>query len=221
MATPGTVPNLAASGSGARRCPLCACELALSAERSSCPQLRVRRRPSRRRTPPTGSSCRSTSSRQAARSARPLARRRDDPAERADRSRSLANWLRRHPRATAIAGAAALATVVLPIGSLVAYRPFERGGANRDGRTGCGGTAAAGNRRCRGPETSDELKSRDARLEQELRDRQALEKSLANNSIRNLPRANSNGWPRKRGFRTSCGRRGWRWRRISRGRPRN
>jgi WD40 repeat protein len=177
MATPGTVPNLAASGSGPRRCPLCSCELVLSTERSGCPScgFDVGQVGAARRQPEAVAA--------APASAKPLdpldrwlAGETIQPNELSDRDR-VANWLRRHPRAAAIAGAVLLATVVLPIGSLVA---FVR--SNEAVRAATAERAAAEQKQqelsAAAAETTDELKSRDARLEHELRDRQALEKSL-------------------------------------------
>ncbi len=99
------------------------------------------------------------------------------PKEPTDRER-LAGWMRRHPRATALAVAVAVAAIVVPIGTLTAYRQstaalrqaqIERAAAEQSQLV----------LRAAAAESADALQQRETRLAQELRERQQLEKSLS------------------------------------------
>lgn len=183
MATPGSVGKPAASGVAARRCPLCACELAVTAAgsqaggASSCPNCgfdvgqigAARRKPD----PATAKS-----------PAAPL-----DPLDRwlageSIQPRNLSDaqrvvqWLRQHPRFATFASAAMLVAVVVPIASWTAYArstvALQRAEQERAAAAAQQvqlSTAVAAK--------SDELNVRQMQLDEQLRAQQALKTSLS------------------------------------------
>jgi WD40 repeat protein len=177
MATPGTVPKSAASGS-ARRCPLCACELLLvteaGAQLGSCPSCgfdvaqvgAARRKPSAAEAKPAPLDPLD----------RWLAGETLEPHDPNERER-LVQWMRRHPRWSSLAIALVLAAIVVPTTAMVAYsRAADALAAAAAARVAAEKdrvdlTAAVARR-------TEELNQRTLLLQNQLRERQQLEQRL-------------------------------------------
>ena len=181
MATTGSVPaKHANSGPAPRRCPLCAGELPLAPDASvgaaSCPscgfdvsQLGETRRkpvpvpskPANERLDPLD---------------RWLAGETIEPKCLSDRE-CFVNWMRQHPRVSGLAVVVLLAAVIIPVASLVAYRRSAEAlrlatiarAASELERLDLSAVVSR---------KADELKTHEARLQSELRERQQLETSL-------------------------------------------
>lgn len=179
MTTPGTVGRPAASSTAARRCPLCAHELTLASGSSSdCPNCgfdvgqvgAARRKPEPVEVAQPPAAPLDTLDRW-------LAGESLQPRNLTD-SQRFARWLRQHPRTAALAAAAILVALVVPVASWVAYTrslaalhqaELERATATEQQRELANSVAAK----------SDELILRQAQLDEHQQSQQELKQSLS------------------------------------------
>jgi WD40 repeat protein len=189
MAIPGSVTIQATSGSASKRCPLCACELPFvsiaGAGAASCANcgfdldiVRLGQVEASRRNDETVAA-KSAAAKVASLDPldRWLAGESIQPKYLTDRER-LTNWLRQHPRVVLAVAAVLLAAVIVPVASFAAYRQaavalqhatVERAAAEQEQLSLLSALALK----------TDELKTREATLQTQLRERQQLEQDLA------------------------------------------